>query len=529
MTTTATTTTMNVCHICFDDKSQITGLLKCESCSLRVCGLCIVRRFEKTCTEQSSIECMQCKTLMHKNAMLSVMTPTCVKRYKRAYASLLYKKQELFFPSTMQYVKYYKMIKATRESMSVMYKYMNVLSNKIQCHISLYGPIGGTASSSTPRSNEEIVDQSREACHYAAILAATFQKTRTMRNVVDVLTETVNGHVLFEDVDAYMLDPMLWENTDASQEIVHTRYVDKESVLLKFHTENNKLRLCVVPCDKCDGSFVYENETVCAVCGRVLCRKCNTTVDDIQNHVCDETQLSTLKLVRESTKPCPTCAVPIQKTDGCNDMFCTYCKTTFHWITMKVNYNGNSNPMYIAYVNHGYDKEKLDKAAYMLDMMLQAIDIVDDITTIGHDDDTDWKMDYENSTTATISAIKRMKRVLYMTDRVLNQEDMRNMTRIMRLQYVCGDIHQSVFKQKLMNMYERNERVRTHNAGAMFVAERLPSIFWERFVNVVMAKSASYKKDESCFTKPEIRAMTRDVVMLRHEMEQVLGNVCACV
>lgn len=42
-------------------------------------------------------------------------------------------------------------------------------------------------------------------------------------------------------------------------------------------------------------------------------------------------QLASLKVLKESSKPCPGCRVAIEKTEGCNKMICAYCATCFCW------------------------------------------------------------------------------------------------------------------------------------------------------------------------------------------------------
>jgi hypothetical protein len=72
-----------------------------------------------------------------------------------------------------------------------------------------------------------------------------------------------------------------------------------------------------------------------------------------EEHVCDESVVASIRMMRESSKPCPTCHLPIHKINGCNDMFCVQCKTAFCWRTLEVHKNGNSNPHYIRWLHDG--------------------------------------------------------------------------------------------------------------------------------------------------------------------------------
>jgi hypothetical protein len=41
-------------------------------------------------------------------------------------------------------------------------------------------------------------------------------------------------------------------------------------------------------------------------------------------------------VVMQETKPCPQCRVPIQKSEGCDQMWCTRCHTAFDWSSLRV-------------------------------------------------------------------------------------------------------------------------------------------------------------------------------------------------
>ena len=95
--------------------------------------------------------------------------------------------------------------------------------------------------------------------------------------------------------------------------------------------------------ENCRG-YICKSTGDCGLCKTVYCKKCLDVLTD--DHVCNEDTLASIRLMKESSKPCPTCCVPIHKISGCNDMFCVNCKTTFCWRTLKVHENGNSNPLY---------------------------------------------------------------------------------------------------------------------------------------------------------------------------------------
>jgi hypothetical protein len=54
----------------------------------------------------------------------------------------------------------------------------------------------------------------------------------------------------------------------------------------------------------------------------------------------------TISALALDTKPCPKCCAGIHRTEGCNHMFCTNCRTHFDWVSGKV-LKTSSNGHYI--------------------------------------------------------------------------------------------------------------------------------------------------------------------------------------
>jgi len=96
----------------------------------------------------------------------------------------------------------------------------------------------------------------------------------------------------------------------------------------------------------------------CELCDKWTCSKCYMnigTVEDKQNHLCDENDLKTAKMIKKDSKPCPKCGIIIFKIDGCDQMYCTQCHTPFSWKTGNIETSRNiHNPHYFEYIRtHG--------------------------------------------------------------------------------------------------------------------------------------------------------------------------------
>jgi hypothetical protein len=92
----------------------------------------------------------------------------------------------------------------------------------------------------------------------------------------------------------------------------------------------------------------------CSLCETWTCHECHVNVGTFENkqtHVCLKEDVETVKLLKTDSKQCPSCSVLIFKMYGCDQMFCTNCKTAFSWNTGKI-YHGRQihNPHYFEYM-----------------------------------------------------------------------------------------------------------------------------------------------------------------------------------
>ena len=89
--------------------------------------------------------------------------------------------------------------------------------------------------------------------------------------------------------------------------------------------------ICPCPTDGCKG--LVDSKFFCNLCETSVCRRCRILLDEEEKHECDEEVVKTIKLLRGDTKACPNCATPIFKISGCDQMWCTQCRTAFSWKT----------------------------------------------------------------------------------------------------------------------------------------------------------------------------------------------------
>lgn len=90
----------------------------------------------------------------------------------------------------------------------------------------------------------------------------------------------------------------------------------------------------------CVGRLNQENK--CDLCLKTLCRECEKIIQENSVHLCNKDDVSTVKTVHEMRK-CPKCSLPIERSDGCDNMTCASCGTKFLYSTGVTGGGGSHN------------------------------------------------------------------------------------------------------------------------------------------------------------------------------------------
>lgn len=114
--------------------------------------------------------------------------------------------------------------------------------------------------------------------------------------------------------------------------------------------KNLALRRCID--EECRGYIMSKGHS-CSACGKRMCARCMADITDPavrEGHQCAEEDVETAKLLLRDTKPCPGCGIMISKIEGCSQMWCTGCHTTFDWSTGEKVEGTIHNPHYYEYL-----------------------------------------------------------------------------------------------------------------------------------------------------------------------------------
>jgi len=108
--------------------------------------------------------------------------------------------------------------------------------------------------------------------------------------------------------------------------------------------KRNIVFLCPCPNEKCQSGLISSETLTCASCNTKICKRCREIENDDETHVCNEDTVANIASLKHNTRPCPKCATSIYKIDGCDQMWCTQCKTAFSWNTGELETGALHNP-----------------------------------------------------------------------------------------------------------------------------------------------------------------------------------------
>jgi hypothetical protein len=135
-------------------------------------------------------------------------------------------------------------------------------------------------------------------------------------------------------------DNALWIRYGQLHDIIVSALHEKKPIQKE---RNVFVRAC--PDENCRGFL--STQWKCGICEQYSCPECHIVKGKTRDcdHTCNPDDVATAKLLAKDTKPCPNCGTGIFKICGCDQMWCTQCRTAFSWKTGTVETNIH-NPHY---------------------------------------------------------------------------------------------------------------------------------------------------------------------------------------
>lgn len=240
---------------------------------------------------------------------------------------------------------------------------------------------------------------------------------------------------------------------------------------MKDKEKNKFIMKC--PTDECRG-FLSE-KWKCGTCNIDVCNKCREIKEN--EHNCDTDTLETVKLLEKDTKPCPNCAVPIHKLEGCDQMWCIECKTPFSWKTGRIVKGVIHNPHYYEWqrkMNNGVaPRVPGDNPCNDID----GLPSLPDITYSLHVSKQRFK--YTHNAHRLARHIKHVVLPMYQTDDLTDNRDL-------RIKYLIKDINEDEWISLLKKRQKKIEK----NKDIYQVLEMFVSTLEDIFMNFVINNKA---------------------------------------
>ena len=128
----------------------------------------------------------------------------------------------------------------------------------------------------------------------------------------------------------------------------------EDNTTKKLNVYDTTIFPCPIP--MCLG---FATHGICNLCNRDVC--CDCREQKFNNHKCNPDTIKSIQALTKGSRGCPKCYIPISKIEGCDQMFCTECKTTFSWNTGRI-VNDNEwhhNPHYKEWIDKNRKNEYL--------------------------------------------------------------------------------------------------------------------------------------------------------------------------
>lgn len=131
-----------------------------------------------------------------------------------------------------------------------------------------------------------------------------------------------------------------WVDMQANKLIIEEKRLVEQSRRKMLNQNNNSNAFQFkCPLNNCKG-FFHTDKYKCTLCFKNICKECHKISDN--GHECKLEEKEEIKELMKNITQCPKCKEVINRSEGCNDMYCTKCKTHFNFRTKKeTNYRHN--------------------------------------------------------------------------------------------------------------------------------------------------------------------------------------------
>lgn len=332
-----------ICIIC-DEKTTQARTTSCPYCAFNPCRTC-VRKYVLNETEPKCMNCKKVWTRTHQNAIL---LPSFVNDQLREHLEQVYYEREMaLFPATIEII----------EDRRITYKLHSEYRLLLEKHS--VNTAKTRYISSIIRENKKLIELNKELPKmYSDVnVAELIQHNNSLKSQYSIefreqTQDQARINVIQRLLAMYPEDRKIVmanyiEGADPA-EILETLRLTGQMGEAAKRARTHFIRAC--PIETCRGFL--SQQWKCGLCNVFTCNKCNvpkSNTEETDEHVCNPDDVATAELLAKDTKPCPRCGTGIFKIDGCDQMWCTECKTAFNWRTGQLETGHFHNPHYFEY------------------------------------------------------------------------------------------------------------------------------------------------------------------------------------
>lgn len=305
----------------------------------------------------------------------------------------------------------------------------------------------------------------------AQLIVENIKRSLKVQTEIDELTElilTLNHQIaLKKGLKIRLLNPEFagQELNEEDDDIGSTRKNKNETDSRKF------IKKC--PFSNCRG--YVDSKWKCNLCENLICTDCHEVKGKKADceHTCNPDTVSSVALIKKDSRPCPNCSSMIYKIIGCDQMFCTKCKTGFSWNTGKIVNGSIHNPHYFEYINRRDGSVPRNPADVIPcgegggligeRRLTESFDrsIVQKIRQLGTTSAKKGTMNEKNSLLLyCVQETIRGLREINDFHLILNRTDVLIDNRDLRIQYLSESITESEFKAALQMREKKQEKMR---------------------------------------------------------------------
>lgn len=166
---------------------------------------------------------------------------------------------------------------------------------------------------------------------------------------------------IIEDEQRFIikLDSYVKMKLDEGQDINAIRSILKDNNLDKYLSNTLTSYIKQAHCSIC--SYILEQDGRCTKCNKISCDICLSVYDASTVHVCDQEVVERIRKYKSENSQCPRCNIVVEKSYGCDVMFCVYCGVYFSYSTKMViskSHNPEAAILKVPYLYKDFDIPK---------------------------------------------------------------------------------------------------------------------------------------------------------------------------